>query len=176
MFANAVGCLFVSTFSCVLFVKCAACGFAALWIDVCCRGSGVGFVPSRKPCLAGDLDDRVDNICSARSFGDRGWQSYCTPAFQECVKLDRLFFQDGEDGIPLSKRAFFRRYAARNLQPSKPTADAVGYSRSLLRSYGGNIGTVNMPLGKAAEGRRRWKLRADRFVKISPVPRCFRKC
>jgi hypothetical protein len=34
----------------------------------------------------------------------------------------------------LSNRVFFRRYAARNLQ-LKPTADAVGCSLSLLRSY-----------------------------------------
>lgn len=37
--------------------------------------------------------------------------------------------------IPLSKPAFFRRYAARNLQPSNPRLDAVGYSLSLLRGY-----------------------------------------
>jgi hypothetical protein len=31
--------------------------------------------------------------------------------------------------------AFFRRYAAWNPQTSNPTADAVGYSLLLLRSY-----------------------------------------
>jgi hypothetical protein len=30
------------------------------------------------------------------------------------------FSQGGKNGIPLSKPAFFRRYAARNLQPSNP--------------------------------------------------------
>lgn len=34
--------------------------------------------------------------------------------------FNRLFFQSGKDGIPFSKQAFFRRYAARNLQPSNP--------------------------------------------------------
>jgi hypothetical protein len=39
------------------------------------------------------------------------------------------------DRIPLSKPVFFRRYAARNLQPSNPRLDAVGYFLSLLPSY-----------------------------------------
>ena len=34
--------------------------------------------------------------------------------------FNRLFFQSGKDGIPFSKQAFFRRYAARNLQHSTP--------------------------------------------------------
>jgi hypothetical protein len=71
--ANGAGCLFIPIFSCVLFAKRAACGFVGLWIDGCCRGSGVGSGPSRKSCLAGDLDDCIDIFCSARSLGGRGW-------------------------------------------------------------------------------------------------------
>ena len=81
--------------------KRAACGFATLCFDVRYRGSRVDSGPSRKPCVADDLDDCIDVFCSTRSRGSRSWQSYCTPAFQECVEFKHLFVQRSQNGIQL---------------------------------------------------------------------------
>ena len=86
MVANVVWRLFVSTFSCVLFVECATWRLAALWIDVCHRRWWFGSGASRKPHLATDLDECAGNFCSLWSLRSLGWQAYCKSAFQECVE------------------------------------------------------------------------------------------
>ncbi len=73
----------------MLFVGCAACELAALWIDVppCDFRRDLG--SSRKPSLACYLDERAGCIHCFRRIADDRWLEHCTSAFPTWFESQR---------------------------------------------------------------------------------------